>query len=82
MMDIKSPDVVFLGSTFEESVPASSTDAPARPGARAGDVRTPDPELGVHEKGSFHGVNFPFLRQALKRSVCSAISSSRTPSSK
>lgn len=43
---------------------------------------TPDPELGVHEKGSFNDVNFPFLRQALKRSVCSAISSSRTPSSK
>ena len=21
---------------------------------------TPDPELGVHDKGSFHGVNFPF----------------------
>ena len=42
----------------------------------------PDPGLGVHDKGSFNGVNFPFLRQALKRSVCSAISSSRTPSSK
>ena len=45
----------FLAPPSKNPILASSTAAPARPGARAGDGRAPDPELGVHEKGSFHG---------------------------
>ena len=54
-MDIKSPDVVFLGSTFEESDPRVIDGRSGEDGSRGGDGRAPDPELGVHEKGSFHG---------------------------
>ena len=45
----------FLAPPSKNPFLASSTAAPARTGARVGDDRTPDPELGVHEKGSFHG---------------------------
>ena len=54
-MDIKSPDVVFLGSTFEESVPRVIDGRSGEDGSESRRCRTPDSELGVPEKGSFHG---------------------------
>ena len=54
-MDIKSPDVVFLGSTFEESVPRVIDGRSGEDGSEIRLCRTPGPKLGVHEKGSFHG---------------------------
>ena len=39
MMDIKSPDVVFLGSTFEESDPRVIDGRSGEDGSRGGDGR-------------------------------------------
>ena len=40
-MDIKSPDVVFLGSTFEESDPRVIDGRSGEAGSRGGDVEHP-----------------------------------------
>ena len=53
MMDIKSPDVVFLGSTFEESDPRVINGRYGEAGSRGGDAEHPTRSSASMKKAHF-----------------------------